>query len=57
VILPEDLDAPAPGADECAACGLEVWGCVCRPDRPFRKPAEAELDRARQERLTRAEQK
>jgi hypothetical protein len=51
VILPEDLERPPAGEDECAACGLEFWSCVCRPDRPFRKPTKAELESAREARL------
>lgn len=56
-ILPDDLDRPPLGDDECAGCGLETWSCVCRPDRPFRQPTPAELERARQERLVAAERK
>lgn len=55
MITAQDLDTPAPGADECQRCGLEVWGCVCDPSRPHRQPTAAEIEQARSERLTRAE--
>lgn len=48
-----DLDHPLPLA-ECDLCGLS-WPCLCDPSRPNRRPTEAELDRARQTRLTRSE--
>ena len=41
--------------DLCLLCGLEAWGCICDPARPHRTPTTAELERAREARLTRAE--
>jgi hypothetical protein len=57
VIAPEDLDAPTPGANECLLCGAEIWSCLCDPRTPFKKPAAAELERARAARLTKAERR
>jgi hypothetical protein len=56
LILPEDLDQPVPGADECLACGAPVWECRCVPGSQRKPPTATELERARQERLNRAEQ-
>jgi hypothetical protein len=55
MITPEDLDEPL-RFDDCQACGAIDWAdCICSPDRPFRQPTQAELERARQERLVAAE--
>jgi len=44
-----------PETDICLACGLEGWGCVCDPCAPTEAPTPEQLERARDERLTRAE--
>ena len=41
--------------DGCARCGEEWWACICDPSRPRRTPPEAELELAREERLSRQE--
>ena len=41
--------------DVCLLCGLEGWSCICDPARPQHKATDAELERAREARLTRAE--
>lgn len=55
MILPEDLDQPALGANECMMCGAEIWSCICNPRIPWKRPAAAELESSRDERLTQAE--
>lgn len=42
--------------DDCERCGAIDWrDCVCDPARPYRTPTPAEIERAREARLTRAE--
>jgi hypothetical protein len=52
-MMAEDFDHPLP-IDECDRCGL-WWPCLCDASRPNRRPTEAEIERARQGRLVRAE--
>lgn len=52
-MLSYDLDNPL-ALDFCDLCGLS-WPCLCDASRPNRRPTVAELERARQARLTRAE--
>lgn len=44
-----------PEIDACVFCGLEGWACICNPLKPRLAVDAAELERARDERLTRAE--
>lgn len=53
-MLAEDYESPLP-ADGCARCSEPWVTCLCDPARPFRQPTEAELEAARDERLTRHE--
>lgn len=46
---------PVAGANDCDRCGLEIWGCVCDPARPYRQPTPEEIELAREERLSRLE--
>jgi hypothetical protein len=55
MIRPEDLERPVPDEDECLACGVPVWECVCVPGSQRKPLTAAELERARRERLTQAE--
>ncbi|MFZ5891283.1 MAG: hypothetical protein ACOY0T_09555 [Myxococcota bacterium] len=41
--------------DGCPRCAEEWWSCFCNPSRPFRQPTQAELELAREERLSRHE--
>ena len=51
----EDLDHPLP-LDGCERCGAIDWvDCICSAARPFRQPTSAEIEAAREARLTRAE--
>ncbi len=51
-----DLDNPLK-VDDCERCGAIDWrACICDSSRPNRQPTAAEIERARTERLTRAEQ-
>jgi hypothetical protein len=50
-----DLDQPL-RVDDCVRCGAIDWrDCSCDPSRPNRQPTPAELEAARQARLTRTE--
>lgn len=52
-----DLDHPL-RVDCCDVCGAADWrSCVCLASLPRRQPTPAELERAREARLTRAEAK
>ena len=44
-----------PEIDACVFCGKEGWCCLCNPAQPKRKPTPSDLERSRDERLTRAE--
>ncbi len=50
-----DLENPL-RVDCCDVCDAVNWReCVCDPSRPRHKPTDAELERSRRARLTRAE--
>jgi DNA replication protein DnaC len=49
-LMAEDLDSPAPGADECQRCGFNHFECLCSLRRPNRQPTVAEIERARERR-------
>jgi hypothetical protein len=39
----------------CDRCAEPWWSCICDPRRPYRQPTAAEVERARERRLARAE--
>ena len=50
-----DLDTPL-RVDDCPRCLAVHWrDCICDPDNPRRVPTDAEVEAAREQRLTRAE--
>jgi hypothetical protein len=50
-----DLDNPL-RVDDCQRCGATHWrDCICDSRYPNRQPTAAEIETARQARLTRAE--
>lgn len=49
-----DLDNPL-AVDDCLRCGFVGFDCICASRRPGWQPTGAEIERARQQRLTRAE--
>lgn len=54
-MLGYDLDHPL-HVDGCDRCAAPHWSqCICDPGRPNRQPTAAEIEAARQRRLTRAE--
>lgn len=54
-MMAEDLDSPL-RVDDCERCGAIHWrDCVCTPARTRPAPSAAELELAREERLSRHE--
>jgi hypothetical protein len=50
-----DLDNPL-RLDNCDRCDAVYWrDCICDSSRPNHQPTAAEIERSRQQRLTRAE--
>jgi len=44
-----------PEIDVCLLCGFEGWACICNPLKPHQRATQADIERARESRLTCAE--